>query len=51
MLFTAYFRNSSRPLVDRTLILSVIGGFALFFLLLFLHGPVVGVNPLGAILY
>ncbi len=51
MLFTAYFRNNTRPLVDRTLILSVIGGFALFFLLLFLHGPVVGVNPLGAILY
>jgi uncharacterized membrane protein len=51
MLFTGYFRNNSRPLVDRTLILSVIGGFALFFLLLFLHGPVVGVNPLGAILY
>ena len=50
MLFTAYFRNNTRPLVDRTLILSVIGGFALFFLLLFLHGPVVGVDPLGAIL-
>ena len=50
MLFTAYIRNNTRPLVDRSLILSVIGGFALFFLLLFLHGPVVGVDPLGAIL-
>lgn len=50
MLFAAYFRNHSRPLVDRTLILSVIGGFALFFLLLYLHGPVIGVNPLGSVL-
>ncbi|MDH3511791.1 MAG: NnrU family protein [Gammaproteobacteria bacterium] len=50
MLFAAYFRNHSRPLVDRTLLLSVIGGFALFFLLLYLHGPIIGVNPLGSIL-
>jgi uncharacterized membrane protein len=51
MLFGAYFRENSRPLVDRTLILSVMGGFALFFTLLYLHGPVIGANPLGAILY
>jgi uncharacterized membrane protein len=51
MLFAAWFRNNSRPLIDRTLIRSVIGGFALFFLLLYLHGPVIGVNPLGTILY
>ena len=50
ILFAAYFRNSSRPFVDRTLILSVISGFALFFLLLYLHGPVIGANPLGSIL-
>jgi len=50
MLFTAYFRKSPRPFVDRTLVLSVVGGFALFFLLLYLHGPVIGANPLGAIL-
>jgi len=50
MLFAAYFRKHSRPLVDRTLILSVIGGFALFFVLLSLHGLVIGVNPLGVVL-
>ena len=51
MLFAAYFRKNSGPLVDRTLILSAIGGFALFFILLYLHGPIIGVNPLGTILY
>ena len=50
MPFASYLRKNSRPLVDRTLILSVIAGFALFFLLLYLHGPVIGVNLLGAIL-
>lgn len=38
-LFTGYFRNNSRPLVDRTLILSVIGGFALFFIIAFFAWP------------
>jgi uncharacterized membrane protein len=50
LLFVAYFHKHSWPLVDRTLILSVIGGLALFFLLLSLHGPIIGVNPLGPIL-
>jgi uncharacterized membrane protein len=51
ILFAACFRKNSRPFVDRTLILSVVGGLALFFVLLYLHDPVIGVNPLGAILY
>jgi hypothetical protein len=51
ILFAAYFRKNSRPFIDRTLILSVAGGLALFFVLLYLHGPVIGVNPLGAILF
>lgn len=51
MLFASYLRKNPRPLVDQSLILSVIAGFALFFLLLYLHGPVIGVNPLGAILF
>ena len=51
MLFATYFLNNSRPLVDRMLIWSVMGGIALFFLLLYLHGPVIGVSPLGVILY
>jgi uncharacterized membrane protein len=51
MLFAACLRKNSRPLVDRTLLLSVIAGLALFVLLLYLHAPVIGVNPLGTILY
>jgi uncharacterized membrane protein len=50
ILFAEYFRKNSRPRVDRVLILSVISGFALFFLLLYLHAPIIGVNPLGSIL-
>jgi uncharacterized membrane protein len=51
ILFAAYFlKKNSRPLVDRIVVLSVMGGLALFFLLLYLHGPVIGVNPLGMIL-
>lgn len=50
MLFAAYLRKNTRPIVDRTLILSVIGGLTLFVFLLALHGPVIGVNPLGAVL-
>jgi uncharacterized membrane protein len=49
-LFAACLRGNSRPLVDRTLILSIIGGLGLFLLLLRLHAGVIGVNPLGAIL-
>ena len=51
MLFAAYFRESSRPFIDRTLILSITGGLALFFSLLYLHQPVIGVNPLGTVLF
>jgi uncharacterized membrane protein len=50
MLFAAYFRENSRPFIDRTLILSITGGLALFFSLLYLHQPVIGVNPLGTVL-
>lgn len=49
LLFARYFIGNTRPRVDRRLILSVIGGFALFILLLLLHAPVIGVNPLAAI--
>lgn len=49
MLFASYFRGNVRPRVDRRMILSVIGGMALFLLLLLLHGPIIGVNPLGTI--
>ena len=51
ILFAACFRKNSRPFVDKTLILSVIGSIVLFLLLLYLHGPVIGVKPLATILY
>jgi uncharacterized membrane protein len=51
LLFAAYFRGNSRPRVDRTLILSTVIGFGLFLLLLISHAPVIGVNPLGSVLY
>ena len=50
MLFAAYLRPNRLPLVDRILVLSVVVGFVLFIVLLSLHGTVIGVNPLGAIL-
>ena len=50
MLFAACFAQNSRPLIDRALVLSIIGGLALFLLLLSLHTTVIGVNPLGTIL-
>ena len=40
MLFAAYFRPGSRPFIDRTLILSAVGGLGMFVLLLYLHGPI-----------
>jgi uncharacterized membrane protein len=49
LLFVRYFIGNPRPRIDRRLIASVIGGFALFILLLLLHAPVIGVNPLAAI--
>ena len=51
MLFASYLRKNARPLVDQSLILSLLAGVALFLLLLYLHGPVIGVNPLGSILF
>ena len=50
MLFAGYFRGNSRPRVDSRLMVSIIGGVVLFFVLLFLHGPLVGVNPIGILL-
>jgi uncharacterized membrane protein len=51
LLFAAYLGNDFRPLVDRTLVVSVVVGLALFCLLLYLHTPVIGVNPIGVIIY
>jgi uncharacterized membrane protein len=51
LIFAAYLRNNSRALIDPTLVVSVLGGLTLFFVLLYLHGPVIGVDPLGVILY
>ena len=50
LLFAAYLRGNTRPLIDRTLAFSIIGGLGLFFALLILHSRIIGVNPLGAIL-
>lgn len=50
MLFKSFFDGNARPCVDRRLMLAVTGGLLLFLLLLMLHGAVIGVNPVGAIL-
>ena len=50
MLFAGYFRGNTRPRIDRRLIFAMVGGMTLFVSLLVLHGPVIGVNPLGVIL-
>jgi uncharacterized membrane protein len=50
MLFAGYFGGNVRPRIDRRLIFSIIGGLAFFILLLLLHRPIIGVNPLGVII-